>query len=80
MHGYIDSAVAVLGTDVRSSFDLAGDANSAVAMLDASIQQDVGVNLDEEMINMMTTQRAYEAAARVMSTIDEMLNTIINKL
>jgi flagellar hook-associated protein 1 len=80
LHGYIDSAVTVLGSDVRSSFDLAGDAVAAVAMLDASIQQDVGVNLDEEMINMMTTQRAYEAAARVMSTIDEMLNTIINKL
>jgi flagellar hook-associated protein 1 FlgK len=80
LHGYIDSAVTVLGTQVRTSLDLAGDAGSAVAMLDASIQQDVGVNLDEEVINMMTTQRAYEAAARVMSTIDQMLDTIINKL
>ncbi len=80
LHGHIDSSVAALGTQVRSSLDLAADADSAVAMLEASIQQDVGVNLDEEMINMMTTQRAYEAAARVMSTVDQLLDTIINKL
>jgi flagellar hook-associated protein 1 FlgK len=38
-----------------------------------------GVNLDEEMTNMITYQRAYEAASRVMTAVDDMLDTLINK-
>jgi flagellar hook-associated protein 1 FlgK len=36
------------------------------------------VNLDEEMTNMMLYQRGYQAAARVMTTIDSVLDTLIN--
>ena len=39
-----------------------------------------GVSLDEEMTNMIAYQRAYEAAAKVMSTIDGTLDTLINSL
>ncbi|HEY9720663.1 MAG TPA: flagellar hook-associated protein FlgK, partial [Oscillatoriaceae cyanobacterium] len=37
-----------------------------------------GVNSDEEMANVVTAQKAYEASARVMSTIDQMLETLMN--
>lgn len=37
-----------------------------------------GVSLDEEMTNMIQYQRAYEAAAKVMSTIDTTLDSLIN--
>ncbi len=36
-----------------------------------------GVSLDEEMTNMIKFQRAYEAAARVITTADELLQTIL---
>jgi flagellar hook-associated protein 1 FlgK len=36
------------------------------------------VDLDEENVNMLTFQHAYEGAARVMTTIDQMLDTLIN--
>ena len=39
-----------------------------------------GVSLDEEMANMIRFQHAYSAAARVMTTMDEALDTIINRL
>jgi flagellar hook-associated protein 1 FlgK len=36
------------------------------------------VDLDEESVNMLAFQRAYQGAARVMTTMDEMLDTLIN--
>jgi flagellar hook-associated protein 1 FlgK len=35
--------------------------------------------MDEEMTNMVRFQRGYQASARVMSTMDEMLDTLINR-
>lgn len=37
-----------------------------------------GVSMDEEASNMMTYISAYNAAARLMTTLDEALNTLIN--
>ena len=44
-----------------------------------SIQRDSisGVNLDEELINMMTFQRSYEAAAKIIQTANQMLTTLM---
>ncbi len=39
-----------------------------------------GVNLDEEFADMIKFQHGYNAAARFVTTIDEMLDTIINRL
>lgn len=39
-----------------------------------------GVQLDEEMANMIRFQHAYGAAARMMTAVDEALDTIINRL
>jgi flagellar hook-associated protein 1 FlgK len=38
-----------------------------------------GVNLDEEMTNLLTYQRGYEAASRVLTTVDSMLDQLINR-
>lgn len=38
-----------------------------------------GVNLDEEMTNLVMSQRAYESSARLMSVVDSMLDTLINR-
>jgi flagellar hook-associated protein 1 FlgK len=38
-----------------------------------------GVSIDEEMANMIRFQRSYQAAARTMSTMDDMLDTLINR-
>lgn len=46
-----------------------------------SMQQSVsGVNMDEEMAEMIKFQHGYNAAAKFISNIDEMLNTIINNM
>lgn len=38
-----------------------------------------GVNLDEELTSMITAQRSYEAASRLLTTIDQALDTLINR-
>ena len=47
--------------------------------VDNAKEQLSGISLDEEMVNMLSAQRAYEAASRVMTTVDSMLDTLINR-
>jgi flagellar hook-associated protein 1 FlgK len=39
-----------------------------------------GVNIDEEMSNLLKFQHGYQAAARFISNWNDMLDTIINRL
>ena len=52
---------------------------AVVQRLDQDRKNVSGVNLDEEMVNLVAEQHAYSAAARVITTIDEMLDTLINR-
>lgn len=38
-----------------------------------------GVDIDEELTNMVMFQRAYEGAARMLTAVDEALDTLINR-
>jgi len=56
------------------------------ALADLSTKAAVGnqlsnasVDVDEENIHMVAFQTAYNAAARVMTSVDEMLDTLINR-
>jgi flagellar hook-associated protein 1 len=39
-----------------------------------------GVSLDEEMVSLTKYQRAYEAAGRVLQTVDELMQDLINRV
>jgi flagellar hook-associated protein 1 len=65
-----DAADAQRGRDV---------AQAAVDSAEDRRQNAIGVSLDEEMANMLRFQRGYQASARAMSSIDEMLDTLINR-
>lgn len=67
------------GSEVASVRRLALNQQTLTAQVDGSREQLRGVNLDEEMVTMLAAQRAYEAAARVMSTLDSVLDTLINR-
>ena len=47
--------------------------------IDSAREAQSGVNLDEEMTSLLTYQRGYEAASRVLTTIDSMLDQLINR-
>ena len=67
------------GTEVASVRRLAANQQVLTGQVDGSREQLSGVNLDEEMVSMMSAQRAYEAASRVMTTVDSVLDTLINR-
>jgi flagellar hook-associated protein 1 FlgK len=39
-----------------------------------------GVSLDEEAANMAKAQKAYQAAARVLTAYDDLLDLVINRM
>ena len=39
-----------------------------------------GVNIDEELADIMKFQHGYNAAAKFVTVIDEMIDTVINRL
>jgi flagellar hook-associated protein 1 FlgK len=55
-----------------------GDHQSMVSMqLDTYREEVSGVSMDEEMVNMVQFQSAYTAAAKLVSAVDEMLQSLI---
>ncbi|WP_417805783.1 flagellar hook-associated protein FlgK [Thalassospira lucentensis] len=46
--------------------------------LSTRIQNEAGVNLDEEMSDLIIFQRAYTASAQVITTVDEMFDALLN--
>ncbi len=70
--------VGQVGNAVASAQSSAATAASVLSAIDNQRQSVSGVSLDEEMTNLITFQRGYEASARMMSTIDSVLNTLIN--
>jgi flagellar hook-associated protein 1 FlgK len=48
--------------------------------IDTAREASSGVDVDEEMTNMLMFQHAYDAAARLLSTMDDALDTIINRM
>ena len=38
----------------------------------------VGVSIEEEMISLIKFQRGFEASAKLLSTVDELMVTVIN--
>ena len=74
---YYAGLVSDLGTSTREAESLLQSQELVIRQLEGVKQGTSGVNLDEEMVLLMQHQRAYEAAARLIKVIDEMLETLI---
>ncbi len=75
MLGYING---VLGNDSKSTIEVLD--NFIVAAEDLEISRDsvAGVDLNDEAVNMMQYQKSYSAACRLLTTLDEILEKLIN--
>ncbi|NJJ39443.1 flagellar hook-associated protein FlgK [Paenibacillus apii] len=75
---YLSSMVGQLGIQSQEAARQADNADYLVEQVNSRRQSVSGVSLDEEMSNMLVFQHAYSAAARFMTTYDEMLDKLIN--
>jgi flagellar hook-associated protein 1 FlgK len=71
--------VAQVGAHSREAIRQEGNALVLANAVENRRQSVSGVSLDEEMSNLVRFQRAYQASSRAMSTMDEMLDVLINR-
>jgi flagellar hook-associated protein 1 FlgK len=72
------SLVGTLATDVQRAVQQASVQQAVTNSVDELAQSSAGVSFDEETTNLLTFQRAYQASSRVMTTVDEILDTLIS--
>ena len=78
--GYYQQTVTGAGSQAATAITAASDAQASQTQLSTQRASVVGVSTDQEMANMLQYQRAYQASARVVQTMDSMLNTLITGL
>jgi len=75
---FYKSMIAVLGVESQEATRLVANEKLLVEQLTNRREAVSGVSLDEEVINMLKYQRGYEAASRMVTVMDEMLDRLIN--
>jgi len=72
--------VSGVGRDVNVAKNNVDTAYALSEQIDAQVQEISGVSLDDEMSDMLKFQRSYQAAAKVLNTMDQMMGDLINML
>jgi flagellar hook-associated protein 1 FlgK len=75
---YYSALASGVGNDVRNASANHEYEDAMVTHLENYRESVSGVSLDEEMINLVKFQHAYDAAAKLITTVDDMLNTVLN--
>lgn len=77
---YFRGIIGELGVATQESERLAENQNLLLTQVQNQRTSLTGVSTDEELINLVKYQQGYNAAARLITTIDEMVDTIINRM
>jgi len=75
---YYNSLVSNVGGGVQKASINYDHQSAIISHLDNYQQATSGVSLDEEMVNLVKFQHAYDAAAKLIVTVDEMMQAVIN--
>lgn len=75
---YLNGVVSKLGIDSESYQNATKTQNNLLQTVDSRRQSISGVNMEEEMIDMLRYQRAFEATSKTISMFDDVYKTIIN--
>ena len=70
--------VGTFGSALQSVNEQLTNSTSVSQMLTTQRSSETGVDTDTEMTNLMQFQKAYEASAELVTTVNEMLETVLN--
>ena len=80
MGEFIGAMVDYLGEKTLIADSKSGHQTTLITNLDQRRESVCGVSMDEEITNMVKYQQGFNAAAKIISTMDEMLDVVVNKL
>lgn len=79
MEGAYADIVIKVGVKTEQASNMVDNQTAVLSQLYNRRESVSGVSIDEEVTNLLKFQRSYEANSRVISTINEMLDTLINR-
>ena len=74
---YYNAMVSGVGVDVQTAQNASDQGESYVNQLTNLRESNSGVSLDEEMTNMLKYQKAFQGAAKLISTASDMMDTML---
>ncbi|MBN2794390.1 MAG: flagellar hook-associated protein FlgK [Clostridia bacterium] len=77
---FVKSLVSNLGVDAQDAIRNGENEKVLLTQIEFNRQAIMGVSLDEEMTEMVKFQQSYNACARVMNAMDEMIDLVVNRL
>lgn len=72
--------VSKIGMDVRINIDSLETTQLIRFQIEVKRESISGVNENEELTNMLKFQRSFEASSRFITTIDRLLDNIVNRM
>ena len=69
-----------IGSKTKAAEVRTGSAEAVYQQAYARVESESGVNLDEEAANLMRFQQAYQASARIMTTAQQIFDTLLSSV
>ncbi|MGP4068817.1 flagellar hook-associated protein FlgK [Halobacillus sp. B29] len=80
LNGFYESMIGGMAVETQEIQRMAGNSGTLKQSVEEQRQSVSSVSLDEEMTNMVKFQHAYNAAARNITVVDEMIDRVINQM
>ena len=80
LNEFYRSTVATLGNEGSRTRQFLQTNEDILRELENMREQNSGVSLDEESLDIIRYQQAYQAAARFISTIDNLIDLVVNQI
>jgi len=77
VYGYYDALVTDIGSKTNAMLNLNDTYTAQYNAIELEYQSISKVSIDEELTNLIKYQTAYGAASKVITTVDQMLNTLL---
>jgi len=74
---FYQSLISRVGSDVKQSQNFYSHQQDMLTYLNGFRESVSGVSIDEEMMNLLVQQRAYQASAKVITTVNDLLDSLL---